>query len=127
MRYSHEDVQLVQSRLADPNNRYLAAMHLVTASKLFGRRVEMDSTTVSRGSQALTSVNQLAQALRVTTVGYGSRFSRLQSELHMQYLDALYETCLDWSDRFMPSARREYNGLVWGNILDEDILAHRVE
>ena len=83
----------------DPFN--LAAMHLVTESKLFGGRVEMDSTTVSRGSRALISVNQLAQALRVMMVGYGSRVSRLQSELYMQDIDALYQTCLDWSDEFI--------------------------
>ena len=108
----------------DPFN--LAAMHLVTESKLFGGRVEMDSTTVSRGSQVLISVNQLAQALRVMMVGYGSRVSRLQSELYMQDLDALYETCLDWSDKFMPSARWEYDGLLSGTIEDENIPAHRV-
>ena len=108
----------------DPFN--LAAMHLVTESKLFGGRVEMDSTTVSRGSRALISVNQLAQALRVMMVGYGSRVSRLQSELYMQDLDALYETCLDWSDKFMPSARWEYDGLLSGTIEDENIPAHRV-
>ena len=109
----------------DPFN--LAAMHLVTESKLFGGRVEMDSTTVSRGSRFLISVNQLAQALRVMAVGYGSRVSRLQSETFMQDLDALYATCLDWSDGFLPSARWEYDGLLSGNIEDEDIPAHRVE
>ena len=108
----------------DPFN--LAAMHLVTESKLFGGRVEMDSTTVSRGSRVLISVNQLAQALRVMMVGYGSRVSRLQSELYMQDLDALYETCLDWSDKFMPSSRWEYDGLLSGTIEDENIPAHRV-
>ena len=109
----------------DPFN--LAAMHLVTESKLFCGRVEMDSTTVSRSSRALISVNQLAQALRVLMVGYGSRVSRLQSELYVQDLDALYMTCLDWSDRFMPSARWEYDGLLSGTIEDEDIPALRVE
>ena len=109
----------------DPFN--LAAMHLVEKSELFGGRVEMDSTTVSRSSQALISVNQLAQALRVMAVGYGSRVSRIQSELYMQDLDALYKTCLDWSDKFMPSARWEYDGLLLGNIGDEEIPAQRVE
>ena len=51
----------------DPFN--LAAMHLVDESKLFGGRVEMDATTVARGSLSLISVNQLAQALRVMKVG----------------------------------------------------------
>ena len=109
----------------DPFN--LAAMHLVEKSKLFGGRVEMDSTTVSRSSLALISVNQLAQALRVMKVGYGRRVSRQQSQLHMQELDTLCESCLDWSDNFLPSARWEYDGLLSGNIRDEDIPAQRVE
>ena len=50
----------------DPFN--LAALHLVDESKLFQGRVEMDATTVARGSQALISVNQLAQVLRVMAV-----------------------------------------------------------
>ena len=109
----------------DPFN--LAAMHLAENSKLFAGRVEMDATTVFRASRALISVNQLAQALRVMTVGYGSRVSRLQSELHMQELDALYERSLEWSDKFMPGARREFGGLVSGDIEDEDIPIYRVE
>ena len=109
----------------DPFN--LAAMHLAGNSRLFGGRIEMDATTVFRASRTLISVNQLAQVLRVMTVGYGSRVSRLQSELHMQELDALYERCLDWSDRFLPSARWEFDGLVSGNIRDEDIPIHRAE
>ena len=59
----------------DPFN--LAAMHLVEESKLFHGRIEMDRTTVPRNSHALISVNQLAQALRVMTVGYGNRVSRV--------------------------------------------------
>ncbi len=109
----------------DPFN--LAAMHLVEKSQLFGGRVEMDSTTVSRSSLALISVNQLAQALRVMKVGYRSRVSRQQSQLYMQELDALYESCLDWSDNFLPGARWEYEGLLSGNIRDADIPAQRVE
>ncbi len=109
----------------DPFN--LAAMHLVGKSQLFGGRVEMDTTTVARGSQMLISVNQLAQALRVMTVGYGSRVSRIQNNLYMQDFDKLYERCLDWSDKFMPSTRWEFEGLLSGNIKNEDIPAHRAE
>ena len=109
----------------DPFN--LAAMHVTENSKLFAGRIEMDATTVFRASRALLSVNQLAQALRVMTVGYGSRVSRLQSELHMQELDTLYERSLNWSDKFMPSARLEFDGLVSGNIEDEDIPINRAE
>ena len=103
----------------DPFN--LAAMHLVDESKLFHGRVEMDGTTVPRGSRALISVNQLAQALRVMTVGYGKRVSRVQSGLYMQNLDQLYESCLAWSDDFMPNARWEYAGLLSGEITSQDI------
>ena len=109
----------------DPFN--LAAMHLVGKSKLFGGRVELDATTVARGSQMLISVNQLAQILRAMTVGHGSRVSRVQSNLYMQDLDKLYESCLAWSDEFMPSARWEYDGLLSGNIKNEDIPTHRAE
>ena len=98
----------------DPFN--LAAMHLADESRLFGGRVEMDATTVSRGSLALISVNQLAQALRVMNVGYRSRVSRIQSDVYMQDLDGLYESCLDWSDNFLPDARWEYAGILSGDI-----------
>ena len=109
----------------DPFN--LAAMHLVSESQLFGGRVELNATTVARGSQTLISINQLAKALRVMTVGYRSRVSRVQSNRYMQDLDKLYESCLAWSDEFMPSARWEYDDLLSGNINNEDIPAHRVE
>ena len=109
----------------DPFN--LAAMHLVDESQLFGGRVELDGTTVARGSQTLISVNQLAQAIRVMTVGYRIRVSRAQNDLYMQDLDGLYESCLAWSDEFMPNARWEYDGILSGNIKNEDIPAHRAE
>ena len=109
----------------DPFN--LAAMHLVDKSQLFGGRVEMETTTVARGSQMLISVNQLAQTLRVLTVGYRSRVSRVQNILYMQDIDKLYESCLTWSDEFMRRARWEYSDLLSGNIKNEDIPAHRAE
>ena len=109
----------------DPFN--LAAMHLVDESKLFHGRVEMDGTTVPRGSRALISVNQLAQTLRVMTVGYRTRVSRVQSNLYMQDLDNLYKSCLAWSDDFMPNARWEYAGLLSGDIKSQDIPSYRAE
>ena len=109
----------------DPFNR--AAMHLVEKSKFFGGRVEMDATTVARGSLSLISVNQLAQALRVMEVGYRSRVSRGQSDLYMQDLDSLFESCLTWSDDFLPSTRREYAGILSGDIKNEEIPAYRAE
>ena len=105
----------------DPFN--LAAMHLVEKSKLFHDRVEMDAAAVARGSLSLISVNQLAQALRVMKVGYRSRVSRSQSALYMQDLDSLFESCLAWSDNFLPSARWEYAGILSGDIKNEEIPA----
>ena len=87
----------------------------------------MDATTVGRGSLSLVSVNQLAQALRVLKVGYRSRLSRGQSDLYMQDLDSLYESCLAWSDDFLPNARWEYAGILSGDIKNEEIPAHRAE
>ena len=109
----------------DPFN--LAAMHLADESKLFGGRVEMDATTVSHGSLALISVNQLAQSLKVMKVGYRSRVSRLQSDLYMQDLDGLYESCLDWSDNFLSNSRWEYGGILSGDIKNEEIPVYRAE
>ena len=109
----------------DPFN--VAAMQLIDESHLFRGRVELNATTVARGSQALISVNQLSQALRVMTVGYGRRVSRVQNDLYMQDFDKLYESCLAWSDKFMPSARWEFEGLLSGDIKNEDIPAHRAE
>ena len=109
----------------DPFN--LAAMYLVDESKLFGGRVEMDATTVARGSLSLISINQLAHALRVMKVGYRSRVSRGQSDLYMQDLDSLFESCLAWSDNFLPNVRWEYAGILSGDIKNEKIPAYRAE
>ena len=109
----------------DPFN--LAAMHLADKSNLFGGRVEMNATTVARGSLSLISINQLALSLRVMNVGYRSRVSRQQSDLYMRDLDGLYERCLDWSDNFLPNARWEYAGILSGDIKGEEIPAHRAE
>ena len=109
----------------DPFN--LAAMHLVSASKLFNGRVEMDATTVARRTQAIISVNQLAEVLRVVAVGHGSRVSRSRRDDYMHDLDNLYKGCLVWSDEFMPIARPEYSRLLSGDIKDEDIPTYRAE
>ena len=109
----------------DPFN--LAAMHLVDESKLFGGRVEMDATTVARGSLSLISINQLAHALRVMKVGYRSRVSRGQSDLYMQDRNSLFKSCLAWSDNFLPNVRWEYAGILSGDIKNEDIPAYRAE
>ena len=109
----------------DPFN--LAAMHLVEKSRLFHGRVEINRTTVPRNSHALISINQLAQALRVMTVGYGKRVSRVRSDLYMQNLDDLFKSCLTWSDDFMPRARWEYGAILAGGIEGEEIPLFRQE
>lgn len=110
----------------DPFN--LAAMHVAEESALFGGRVVMERTTVPRGSQALISVNQLAQTLKVLTIGgYGNRVSRGQSERYMDDIDDLYQQCLVWSDDFMPATRHEYAGLLSGEIKGEDVPSWRAE
>ena len=112
--------------MRDPFN--LTAMHLAEESELFSGRVVMERTTVPRSSQALISVNQLAQTLKVLTVGgYGSRLSRDQSEMYMNDIDDLYSQCLIWSDEFMPATRREYAGLLSGDIKGEDVPSGRAE
>ena len=65
--------------------------------------------------------------LRVMTVGYRTRVSRVQSNLYMQDLDNLYKSCLAWSDDFMPNARWEYAGLLSGDIKSQDIPSYRAE
>ena len=110
----------------DPFN--LAAMHLAEESKLFSGRVVMERTTVPRASQALIAVNQLAQTLKVLTVGgYGHRVSRNQSAGYMDAIDDLYRQCLVWSDEFLPAARWEYAGLLSGTIKGEDVPSVRAE
>ncbi len=90
-------------------------------------RSALDRHIPPRGSRALISVNQLAQALRVMTVGYRTRVSRVQSDQYQQNLDNLYERCLAWSDDFVPNARWEYAGPLAGDIKGQDILSYRAE
>ena len=88
----------------------------------------MAATTVPHENPSLLSVNQLAQTLKVLTVGgYGRRVSRGQSGALMHDIGGLYERCLAWSDGFMPAARWEYGDLLTGELKNEDIPALRVE
>ena len=103
-----------------------AARYLATESKLFGRRIEMNRTTVSRSSQHLLSINQLADTLRASVLGYEGRNTRSRNETYMLDLDDLYQRCLVWSDEFMPAARKEYAGLMSGDIEDQSIPQERV-
>ena len=142
--YAEDDVRLLRQMFADASKtkrieanvvaRFdkrdpfnLAAMHMVDESKLFGGRVEMDATAAARGSLSLISINQLAHALRVMKVGHRSRVSRGQSDLYMQDLDSLFESCLAWSDNFLPNTRWEYAEIVSGGIKNEEIPVYRAE
>ena len=102
-----------------------AASHLAEKSKLFGGRVEMDRATVARSSTRLLSINQLAETLRSLEIGYNGRNSRDRNETYMLNLDDLYERCLAWSDEFMSTARKEYAGLISGEIKNADIPRQR--
>ena len=102
-----------------------AAMHLSDASELFGGRIEMERTTVARAGRALLAVNQLAQTLKILAVGHDRRVSRDRNEEYLLDLDELYESCLVWSDEFLPKARYEYDGLLSGEISNDDIPSWR--
>ena len=108
----------------DPFN--LAALHLSYESKLFRGRVEMERTTVAKRSQSLIAINQLAQTLKVLEVGHHRRVSRDRNDAYMRDLDSLYARCLTWTDKFMPAARREYAGLLSGDIRNDNIPSWRV-
>ena len=102
-----------------------AAMHLSDASKLFGGRIEMDRTTAARSGRSLLAVNQLAQVLKTLSVGHDRRVSRDRNEEYLLDLDELHQSCLVWSDEFLPKARYEYDGLLSGEIDNDDIPSWR--
>ena len=102
-----------------------AARYLATESKLFGRRIEMNRTAVARSSQHLLSINQLADTLRTSVLGYEGRNTRSRNETYMLDIDDLYRRSLVWSDEFMPAARKEYAGLMSGDIEDQSIPQER--
>ena len=97
------------------------AVRLADRSSLFRGRVEMELSSVSRTSQNLLAINQLAATLKSMEVGYGRRVSRDLNDFYMQNLDELYGRCHVWSDEFMPAAREEYSGLLSGNIDNAEI------
>ena len=99
----------------------LAAVWVAENSDLFGGRVEMERTTVPRTSQCLVSINQLAKILKTLEFGYKGRISREWNAELMEDLDALYERCSGWADGFMAAARSEFNGLLTGDIDNEEI------
>ncbi len=104
-----------------------AAKHLADESKLFGGRIEMNRTTAARSSHCLLSINQLADILRASEIGYEGRNTRSRNDNYMNDINGLYERCLTWSDKFMSAARKEYAGLMSGEIEDPSIPQERVE
>ena len=103
----------------------LAAMHVSENSRLFGGRTEMERTAVGVSGSSLLAINQLASNLKALEVGIRGRVSKERNEEYMQGLDGLYQRCLEWSDEFLPAAREEYEGLVNGEIANDEIPAIR--
>lgn len=104
-----------------------AAMWIAENSDLFGGRVEMERTAVSRTSHSIIAINQLAAALKTVEVGYSGRVSRDRNDAYMLDLDSLFERCLTWADDFMPASRDEYNALMAGEIDNSEIPAERAK
>lgn len=93
-----------------------AARHLAEESVLFRDRVEMDRPSVTRTGQCLLSINQLAETLRTSEVGYSGRNSKDRNAAYLLDIEDLYQRCLIWSDEFMPAARKEYDDLASGKL-----------
>lgn len=107
----------------DPFN--ITAVRLADESRLFKSRVEMERTSVSRYSQSLITINQLAAALKTLELGYNKRPSRSVLDDLMLKRDDLYFRCKEWADLFLPKARSEYAGLLNGKIDNADIPEYR--
>lgn len=103
----------------------VAADSLCGLSDLFGGRVEMERASVSRSSQSIISINQLAAALKTTVVGYGGRVSAERNGEYLRDNDELVDQCLIWSEDFLTNAREEYESLVNGEVDNSEIPEHR--
>ena len=103
----------------DPFN--LVAMWLSGTSRLFKYRVEQDRSSVSRVSENLLAINQLASCLKTVEVGYGRRVTRDRSEECMRELNELQARCGTWANDFLPAAREEYEGLANGALEESEI------
>lgn len=90
----------------DPFNR--AADEVRLQSVWLDQFVEMDSSTVSRGSNKLIAFNQLSVNLKTLLHGYGGRVSRIRQQEANRDFDDLVDLGLYWVDEFLPSAREEY-------------------
>ena len=105
----------------------LAADWIAKGSDLFNGRVEMERSSVARSSHNIIAINQLAMTLKTLEVGYKGRVRRERNDEYMLDLDSLYERCLTWADDFMPTARKEYNDLMAGEIDNSDIPEERAK
>ena len=103
----------------DPFN--LTAVKLAADSLLFKGRVEMERSSVAVSNRNVIAINQLAAMLKILEVGHRGRVSRDLREAYMMDLDGLHERSREWSDKFMPAAREEYEGLIKGEIADSEI------
>lgn len=99
----------------------LAANWIEEKSLLFSSRVELERASVSRTSQRLIAINQLAAVLKILEVGHRGRVSRDSNESYMQDLNGLYKRCLELVDEFMVAAREEYQWLASGEIDNSEI------
>lgn len=99
----------------------LAANWIAENSVLFSNRVEMERASVSRTSQRLIAINQLAAVLKTMEVGHRGRVSRDRNDEYMQDLAGLYKRSLEWADEFMVAAREEYQWLASGEIDNSEI------
>ncbi len=103
----------------DPFN--LTAMWLAEKSRFLKGRIEMERSSASRTSHKLMSINQLAALLKVIEVGYYKQARRELIDHYMHNIDDLRVKSLEWSDKFMPAAREEYEGLLTGKIENSEI------
>ena len=103
----------------DPFN--IVAMWLSSNSPLFKYRVEQDRSSVSRVSENLLAINQLATCLKTAEVGYGRRATRDRNEEYMREYNELQARCGIWANEFLPAAREEYQNLANGTLDDSEI------
>ncbi len=95
----------------DPFNR--AAFKIVEGdlSELLSGKIEMEKSTPPRDSDNLLSLNQLSRCLSILQYGYGSRVSRARVQESEGNFDEIVDTGIAWADKFLPSARKEYEEL----------------
>lgn len=105
----------------------VAAKRIAEESALFGGRVEMNRTTVAASSQCLLAINQLAETLKASEIGYDGRNTRARNQAYMLDSEELFARCLAWADDFMPQVRKEYGGLALGETANERIPNERAE